>query len=398
MARMTAVKAKKTESVKVTHNVERVNLYEFGYEKAGSVKGDPDVYAAYLDRIVNGDLVEESYTGFSDEEKKERVKQIKALEKELKEREANNEKIEEEVKEKEKSIESYREDVLKMKEMKNQDHEKLKEESFSSFKFSINLFLLVFLSIYLFFFYISAAYKALYVDFEGIAEKIANGEGTGSIMPGAYELVEALQFNYLLLLVPVVFFAFGWAFHILLELKNKAKIAFLSMLIAVTFVVDYLLALIIHNNTESAKALMGMETVHYSQSSTFYIILFLGFLVYIIWSILLHSMLTEWDKKQVTRNINKIIKHLEEDIRKLKLNMKNITEIKAQIVSYRDDISTVFYGNLKKYIDQFSSGWISYLSPGSMKEMKETCLHVKKAFEEKNDIQKGMVRVISRRA
>jgi len=395
---MTAVKAKSTENVKVTHNVERVNLYEFGYEKAGSVKGDPDVYAAYLDRIVNGDLVEESYTGFSDEEKKELIKQIKELEKELKEREANNDKIEEEVKEKEKSIEGYREDVLKMKEVKNQDHEKLKDESFSTLKFSINLFLLVFLSIYLFFFYVSPAYKALYVDFEGIAEKIANGEGTGSIMPGAYELVEALQYNYLLLLIPVVFYAFGWAFHILLEIKSKLKVVFLSLLVVLTFIVDYLLAMKIHENIENAKALMGMETVHYSQSSTFYIILFLGFLVYIIWSILLHSMLNEWDKKQVTRNINKIIKHLEEDIRKLKLNMKNVTETKAQIVSYRDDISTVFYGNLKKYLDQFSSGWISYLSPGSMKDMKETCMHVKKTFEERNDIQKGVVRVISRRA
>ena len=398
MAKMTAVKAKNTENVKVIHNVERVNLYEFGYEKAGSVKGDPDIYAAYLERIVNGDLVEESYSGFSDEEKKERLKQIKELEKELKEREANNAKIEVEVKEKEKSIEEYREEVLKMNELKNQDHEKLKDETFSTLKFSINLFLLVFLSIYLFFFYISAAYKALYVDFEGIAERIASGEGTGSIMPGAYELVEALQFNYLLLLVPFVFFAFGWAFHILLELKNKAKVAFLSMLIAVTFTVDYLLAMIIHNNTESAKALMGMESVHYSQSSTFYIILFLGFLVYMIWSILLHSLLKEWDKKQVTRNIRKIIKHLENDIRILKLDMKNITEIKAQIASYREDISTVFYGNLKKYIDQFSSGWISYLSPNSMKEMKETCLQVKKKLEEKYDVQKGVVRVISRRA
>jgi cation transport ATPase len=398
MAKMTAIKAKTKESVKVIHNVERVNLYEFGYEKAGSVKGDPDIYAAYLERIVNGDLVEDNYSGFSDEEKKERLKQIKALEKELKERESNNAKIEVEVKEKEKGIEEYREEILKMNELKNQDHEKLKDETFSTLKFSINLFLLVFLSIYLFFFYISAAYKALYVDFEGIAERIASGEGTGSIMPGAYELVEALQFNYLLLLVPVVFFAFGWAFHILLELKNKAKVVFFSMLIAVTFIVDYLLAMIIHNNTESAKALMGMETVHYSQSSTFYIILFLGFLVYVIWSILLHSLLKEWDKKQVTRNLKKVIKHLEEDIRKLKLDMKNITEIKAEIANYREDINTVFYGNLKKYIDQFSSGWLSYLSPSNMKDMKETCLQVKKTVEENYDIQKGVVRVISRRA
>jgi hypothetical protein len=398
MAKMTAIRAKNKESVNVIHNVERVNLYEFGYEKAGSVKGDPDIYAAYLERIINGDLVEENYSGFSEEEKKERIKQIKELEKELKAREANNAKIEVEVKEKEKTIEEYREEVLKMNELKNQDHEKLKDETFSTLKFSINLFLLVFLSIYLFFFYISAAYKALYVDFEGIAERIANGEGTGSIMPGAYELVEALQFNYLLLLVPFVFFAFGWAFHILLELKNKAKVAFLSLLIAVTFTVDYLLAMIIHNNIESAKSLMGMEAVHYSQSSMFYIILFLGFLVYVIWSILLHSLLKEWDKKQISGNIKKIIRHLEEDIRKLKFGMKNVTEIKAQIENYREDISTVFYGNLKKYVDQFSSGWLSYLSPNNMKDMKETCMQVKKTIEENYDIRKGTVRVISRRA
>jgi len=396
MAKTTVANANK-ENVKVTHNVERVGLYEFGYEKAGSVKGDPDVYAAYLERIINGDLVEEPYQGFSDEEKKERVKQIKELEKELKEKETSNAKIEVEIKEKDGSIEEYREEVLKIREVKNRDHEKLKDESFSSLKFSINLFLLAFLSIYLFFFYISAAYKALYVDFEGIAERIANGEGTGSIMPGAYELIEALQFNYLLLLVPVVFYSFGWAFHILLEMKHKARVVFISLLITVTFIVDLLLALIIHNNTESAKSLMGMETVHFSVSSTFYIILFLGFLVYVIWSILLHSLLMEWSKKQVTRNIKKIISHYQDDIRKLQMGLVNTTEIKAQIVNYRDDISTVFYGNLKKYIDQFTSGWLSYLSPANMKDMKENCLHVKKDFEEKNDIQKGLVKVVSKR-
>ena len=396
MAKTIVAKSQK-ESVKVTHNVERVGLYDFGYEKAGSVKGDPDVYAAYLERIINGDLVEESYTGFSDEEKKERIKQIKELEIELKDRDSSNAKIEVEIKEKDNSIEEYRKQLLNIREVNNEDHEKLKEENFSTLKFSINLFLLVFLSIYLFFFYVSAAYKALYVDFEGIAEKIASGEGTGSIMPGAYELIEALQFNYLLLLVPFVFFAFGWAFHVLIEIKNKVRIVFISLLIAVTFAVDFLLALIIHNNTESAKSLMGMETSHFSVSSTFYIILFLGFLVYVIWSILLHSLLMEWDKKQVTRNIKKIINHYQGDIRKLQINLQNTTEVKAQIANYREDISTVFYGNLKKYIDQFSSGWVTYLSPASMKDMKESCIHVKKVFEDKNDIQKGTVRVVSTR-
>jgi len=388
---------KEDNNVRVTHNVDRVNLYDFGYEKSGNVKGDPDVYAAYLDRIINGDLVEESYKGFTEEEKKERLKEVKELEKKKKELEQENSKTEVEIKEKEKEIDKYRKDLLKIREIRAKDNDKLKEESFSQVKFTINLFILVMLSVYLFFFYVSATYKALYVDFEGIADSIAQGEGTGSIMPGPYELTEAIQYNYMLFLVPFVFYAFGWAFHVLLELKSKYKFVFLGMLIAVTFTVDFLLALIIHNNTESAKELMGLATVHWTQSSTFYIILFLGFLVYIIWSILLDSLLREWDKKHVTRNIKKIIQHLRDDIKLLSAKLADISSIENQINNYREDISTVMYGNLKRYVDQFSSGWISYLSPANMKDMKEKCLVLKRDFEEKNGIKKGTVKVVSKR-
>ena len=264
-------------------------------------------------------------------------------------------------------------------------------------KFSLNFFILAMLSIYLFFFYVSATYKALYVDFEGIAESIAKGEGTGSIMPGTYELAEALQYNYLLLVIPFVFYAFGWAFHILLELKSKLKFVFLSLLITVTFIVDFLLAMIINNNTENAKALMGLPAVSWSESPSFYIILFLGFLVYVIWSILLDSLLREWAKKEITNNLRKIIKHLQGDIKILKLKLADITSIKKQIADYREDISIVMYGNLKKYIDQFSSGWIAYLAPVNLKDVKEKCLTIKKEFEEKNDIKSGIVKVASKR-
>lgn len=393
----TANATEKEVNVKITHNVDRVNLYDFGYEKSGNVKGDPDVYASYLNRIINGDLVEESYKGFTEDEKKERLKQIKELEKNQKELETSNAKIGSEIKEKEKEIEKHRSDLLKIREIRAKDHEKLKEESFSPVKFSLNLFILVMLTVYLFFFYVSAAYKALYVDFEGIAESIAEGVGTGSIMPGAYELAEAIQYNYMLFLVPFVFYAFGWAFHVLLELKNKLKYLYISLLIGVTFTVDFLLALIIHNNTEAAKELMGLPTVPWMQSSTFYIILFLGFLVYVIWSILLDSMLREWDKKHITNNIKKIIKHLKADIKVLESKLADVSVIKSQIVAYREDISTVMYGNLKRYIDQFSSGWISYLSPANMKDVKEKCLIIKKDFEEKNEIKSGTVKVVSRR-
>ncbi len=396
MAR-TSNTATKNSKMKVTHNVERVALYEFGYEKAGAVKGDPDVYAAHLDLIINGDLVEEPYKGFTEEEKKDRLKEIKQLEKQKKELEASNASIEDEIKEKEEKIEKHRQDLLKIRESRAKDTEKLKEESFSPMKFSISLFILLFLTGYLFFFYVSAAYKALYVDFEAIAEGIASGAGVGSIMPQSYELIEALQFNFLLVLVPFVFYAFGWAFHVLLEMKSKVRIVYLSLLIGVTFIVDFLLAMIIHANIESAKELMGLTTEHWSTSSTFYIILSFGFLVYIVWSILLDSMLREWDKKQVSKNIKKIIKHFQNDVKILESKLADTSAIEKQIADYREDIATVMYGNLKKYVDQFSSGWMMFLSPSNMKDAKENCLAIKKAFEDKHNIKTGTVKVVSKR-
>ena len=390
--------AVKEEDAKIIHHVDRVNLYDFGYEKSGNVKGDPDVYASYLSRILNGDLVEDPYKGFTNEEKKERLKFIKEFEKELKKKEDGNAKIETEIKEKEKEIDKYRKELLQIRESRAKDKEKLKRDSFSPVKFSLNLFILAMLSIYLFFFYVSATYKALYVDFEGIAESLAQGEGTGSIMPGPAELAAALQYNYLLFVVPFVFFAFGWAFHIILESQHKFKLVFLSSLIGVTFVVDFLLAMIINNNTENAKALMGLPAIHWSESPSFYIILFLGFLVYIIWSILLDSLLREWVKGEVTGNLKKIIAHLQHDIKILKQKMADVAFIKIQIANYREDLSTVMYGNLKRYVDQFSSGWLTYLAPAGLKDMKEKCLILKKEFEEKNDIKSGTVKVVSKRS
>ena len=385
-------------NLKVIPQADRVNLYDYGYEKSGNVKGDPDVYASYLNRIINGDLVEEPYKGFTDDEKKERLKQIKSLEKQVKEREANNESIEADIKDKESKVEKYRKDLLQIRESRAKDKDKLKGENFSVVKFSLNLFILAMLSVYLFFFYVSATYKALYVDFEGIAEALAAGEGTGSIMPGPAELAAALQFNYLLFVVPFVFFAFGWAFHVILESNHRFKTVYLASLIGVTFIVDFLLAMIINSNTENAKSLMGLPTTPWYASPSFYIILFLGFLVYIIWSILLDAILREWDKRESVNNLKKIINHVNSDIKSLQSKLADVASLKKQIAEYREDISTVMYGNLKRYIDQFSSGWITYLSPSNMKDVKEKCMHIKKEFEDKHEIKSGTVKVISKRA
>ena len=382
------------ENVKINYAIERTNLHDFGYTKAGNAQGNPEIYASYLQRILNGDLVDEHHKGPTEKEKNEKREKIGELEKVLDETRKNNAKFEQEIKTKEKQVEEHRAELLHIREKRAENPEELTQKSFSALKFSINLIILVFLTGYLFFFYVSAAYKALYVDFEGIASRIAEGLSTGSIMPGPYELAEALRYNYLLFLVPFVFYAFGWAFHILLEMKHKGKIVFISMLIAVTFVVDLLLALIIHSNTESAKELMGLATLKWSQNPTFYIILFMGFLVYIIWSILLDSLIREWRKRQVTINLKRIIKHLRKDIKLLEQKIMPVELIRKEIDILHDEVNTYVQGNLRGYIDQFTTGWVSYLAPDSMKETRAKCIAIHDEFVDKHNIDPGIIKVI----
>ena len=382
---------------RAVHQVDYVNLQEFGYEKSGHVKGDPEIYTAYLNQILNGDLVDEKFSGLNEDEKPEKRSRLKQLETKLEETTKANDEVNAQIKEKQDKIDVRREELLDIRKKYENDHEAMKRETFSPFKFSISTFILIMLTGYLFFFYVSAAYKALYTDFEGIAERIAAGLGTGSIMPKPAELAEALQYNFLLFLVPFVFYAFGWAFHVILEMKHKYKFAFLGGLITVTFFVDFLLALLIHNNTEYAKELMGLATRSAAADPGFYMILFLGFIVYLLWSILLDSMVREWSKRMITVNLKKIVKHLRNDIKELQNKLVPEEPLRFDIANLREDIGTVILGNLKSYIDQFTTGWISYLAPQNLKEVKTKCMNIKKEFEEKHSIKPGTVKVIKRR-
>jgi len=386
-----------SQTEKAIHQIEYVNLQEFGYEKSGHVKGDPEIYTSYLNRILNGDLVDEKFSGLNEDDKPDKRNKLKKLEARLEETSGQNREINAQIKEKQDKIDLRREELLDIRKKYEDDPEAMKRETFSPFKFSISLFILIMLTGYLFFFYVSAAYKALYTDFEGIAERIAAGLGTGSIMPKPAELAEALQYNFLLFLVPFVFYAFGWAFHVILEMKHKYKFVFLGSLISITFFVDFLLALLIHNNTEYAKELMGIATKSWAANPAFYMILFLGFIVYVLWSILLDSMLREWTKRLVTINLKKIVKHLRRDIKDFQSKLVPEEPIRFDIGNLREDIGTVILGNLKSYIDQFTTGWISYLSPQNLKEVKVKCVNIKKEFEEKHGIKSGTVKVIKRR-
>ncbi len=142
---------------------------------------------------------------------------------------------------------------------------------------------------------------------------------------------------------------------------------------------------------------MGLATKSWAADPAFYMILFLGFIVYLLWSILLDSVVREWAKRMVTVNLKKIVKHLRNDIKELQNKLKPEEPLRFDIANIREDLGTIILGNLKSYIDQFTTGWISYLSPQNLKEVKVKCVNIKKEFEEKHSIKSGTVKVIKRR-
>jgi hypothetical protein len=112
---------------------------------------------------------------------------------------------------------------------------------------------------------------------------------------------------------------------------------------------------------------------------------------------LLDSLFREWAKRRITINLKKIVKHLRNDIKDFQKKLVPEDPIRFDIGNLREDIGTVILGNLKSYIDQFTTGWISYLSPQNLKEVKIKCMNIKKGFEEKHAIKSGTVKVVKRR-
>ncbi|MBN1950418.1 MAG: hypothetical protein JW801_04390 [Bacteroidales bacterium] len=390
----TTAKPTDETNTQISFTVERTNLHDFGYTRAGNVQGDPAVYGSYLERLMNGDLVDQKHKGLTEQEKAEKRKKIEELSKFLDESRKENARHEKEIESKKKQIEEYRSELLKGRTDRAEKPAEHERETFSPLKFSINLFILIFLTGYLFFFYVSAAYKALFQDTDTIALSMSQGIGSGTILPNPAELAEALQFNFMLLLVPFVFYAFGWAFHILLDMRHRAKIVFIGLLVTLTFIVDLLLAMRIHETTEFARWMIGGEKMAWYQSTTFFIILFFGFLVYVLWSILLDTLIREWNKYQSTLNLKKIIRHLRQDIKLLEQKIMPVELVQKEIDMLIDQVNTFFEGNLKAYIDQFTTGWISYLAPESMKDTKNKCLAIKEDFISSNHILPGVVKVM----
>jgi uncharacterized FlaG/YvyC family protein len=192
------------------------------------------------------------------------------------------------------------------------------------------------------------------------------------LLPSLRRLVY-LIINYPPLIVfPTIFFALGTSIHLFSERGMKYKKVVWGLL-SLVFVGDILLALQVHTavneiliklNRDEFKTLI----VPVFADSRFYLVLFLGFGVFAIWSSVYYLMQMEWGKRNQLKLRYKRIHRLQDEILQMEerrmmfdTELQQITR-RVEDLSKEKDRMVLPVDAIEKNINDFRDGWNGYLS------------------------------------
>lgn len=281
------------------------------------------------------------------------------------------------------------------------------EKTGDTMPFVIGAFITLLLTGYLFVFYSSSGYSAFY-----------------GIKPGSLGFINPNVFRdafskgggviALILLFPVIFLGLGFLIHDSLE-KNKRRVRegkpkqfiLIIALLAITFVADafigYKISEGVHLNLFNAG--VTSEEWRFDMIYTdinFYLVLILGFVVYVIWGFLLHYVLSHPYLKTRSEKIKLMIENINNRISEKRNELSNII---AKIQKSEGDIATIDHiveekqkdligyengiilpvniSSLKSYIGEFMGGW-QYYTNGYFSESEAKTLN-SEAMKNEND-------------
>ncbi|MEX2363782.1 MAG: hypothetical protein WD597_09165, partial [Balneolaceae bacterium] len=253
----------------------------------------------------------------------------------------------------------------------------------------IGLVILIFITVYLFVFYSSASFSAFFKEFTsqaGVAASIFDPQAlTNALSDGFFELV-------LITTIPFLFLGLGYLID---QFKNQAgftKFIKIGALIFVTFIFDAILAYEITEKIERLNAEASFtETFNYSiaaasQSVSFWLIIFAGFVAYLIWGLVFSFVMEAYEKLDLVHSAVKIKKDeifdqkqkislLEVEKKKMEyLIDDNQTEVEKlrQILSQTHFID---YKEIENRLMQFLNGWLEWMNGNRKDENQQKSAH-----------------------
>jgi peptidoglycan hydrolase CwlO-like protein len=361
-------------------NIVVKDMREYGVEQAGTYKGGVEAYKGLLNKVRSGSILSEQDSMRllpKTEEMRHRIqKQIDGLLEKYYELRSKADEIHNSrditrglVPAKQSEINLLKNQLDEI----NSSRSSAQQSQYITFSwgtFLFLLFLLVALSFYLLYFYMSVADFAL----NGVDPITLFREGRLNIqlLPSLRRLIY-LIINYPPLIVfPTIFFALGTSIHLFSERGSKYKKVVWGLL-SLVFIGDILLALQVHTavneilikvNRDEFKSLI----VPVFADSRFYLVLFLGFGVFAIWSSVYYLMQMEWGKRNQLKLRYKRISRLQDEILQMEekrmlyeTELQQITQ-RAEDLSKEKDRLVLPVDAIEKNINYFRDGWNGYLA------------------------------------
>lgn len=362
----------------------KITYTQYGFRSAQKSQSNHEAVEGYLNNVYDKFLEEQK---LDEQGLKARISKLKAevQQEKTKKNDATAE-ISSNKRHKEDKEKDLEELELEKIEIRNGDGE-LGDTS----SFIIGAFITFLLTLYLFVFYSSSGYSAFYGIKPG---------SLGFINPNVFADAQNKGGGViaLIILFPVIFLGLGFLIHNSLETNKKLiskgepkSYALIISLLNITLIADIFIGYKISQGVHTNEFNSGLtnDTWKFNmifEDINFYLVLVLGFVVYVIWGFLLnyvlsHSYLkTESEKvKLMIENINgritekrnelteiiSKIHRLESDI----INSDNkIQEKEKDILGYEAGDIPINISSLKGSVGEFMGGWQNYTNGNFYKE------------------------------
>jgi hypothetical protein len=348
----------------------RITYYQSGFAASIKATGKPIVLKACLQNL---------YMSFEDQCRKQKLEQDRLKQPYREEQEKNRtelKKCEAAIGIYEKKEQDLNEDINQIKSeivevKRNPDKFGIEDGKGLKAHFYIGLILLLPITLYLVVFYISASYSAFFKEF-------SNDSLTAAIFD-ADALTNSFKASWLegilVITIPFVFMGLGYVIHMVQKVKGIKNIFRIIGLFITTFLFDALLAYQIekkiyefNKTTDSSPYNLDIAL----GEAEFWMIIFAGFVVYIIWGLVFDFVMKEFE------NIDKIRAYIRGQKEKLidldKLTneyINKVNDFRQQIIAIAGKIAELqskidgFVFPVKEYLHyhhQYKEGWFQAIN------------------------------------
>ena len=244
-------------------------------------------------------------------------------------------------------------------------------------KMRIGLCILVPLTFYLFLFYSSTFYSAFFKNWSEGGD-LMSAMFDGQALSHAY--ADGIMELPFCLFAPVIFLGLGFSLHYMSKQQGRLKYFKMAAIVCVTFVFDILLAYTIGKHLFEMEVLMGTKplgnTYGFADAMVdpnLWIVIFCGFIVYIIWGIVFDMTMSAYDKL----DLNKVMKQkLQMDMLTLHNNIaveqklehginQQVTALNNEIAQLEAELNDKVIINkaiIKAEMMNFLTGWIAQMN------------------------------------